>query len=397
MREHDDIARPVAMLDSEMMSGRGQRETTLAALYGTLHITNRLDMLRWPVGFQNLLVGYQETLPEAILAPNEPGRDLARENLIAYCHDDRAARSKREAKAEAAPATLIDWSPMAKQLRSDCLAIIKASRGDRIDLVPGKLRMLSSIEKLALAQLLLRGMEPCPTDIGDREREESVLGMQIYVGFVDTYNLVKHILSGRARSQGMRFVDLFAERSATIALDHNTVSESLWFVLYQDARMIRLKTQETQFTSRMEVGSLLAYGLGEKDRNRPRLGVVSRLYRPNATSAIIDIDRLAKYAEPVTVKITEPDRAGDEVMHALLIHDPQRGWNLLFPPQYSLADTLPVAMDFRGRAFQFQLGGLRYVTAGFYLFGIPLDTESLGLDAIPSYPKPEPESTEAEF
>jgi hypothetical protein len=111
--------------------------------------------------------------------------------------------------------------------------------------------------------------------------------------------------------------------------------------------------------------------------------------RPNSTYVIIDLERLAKYAEPATVVPMERGEATkDEVMHALLMFDPDLGCNLLFSPKANIMDKTKVSMKFRGKDYNFDMGALKYVTSGFYLFAVPLTMSQLGMEAPPQFPEP---------
>jgi hypothetical protein len=329
--------------------------------------------------------GYLSAFPDAAAIVADNGEAPSRNQLVTYCNDDLPAQPRRSYRNEGQRAILIDWSPLAQRLRSDSLNILTASRTGQAEHVPKKLQLLSNVERLAFAHLALRGMEAPPVDNSHLERAQEVPNLHIYVGFKDVHQLAGYMLSNKSgHGREKRFVDLFAERSAMIAEDHTTETESLWHVLHQDNRQIRLHTHESRFTKRMMVGSLLAYGTGEQDIQRPRLCVVRRIIRQGASQVSIDLDRLAKYAEPVTVTTENcPD-----TMHALLIHDVKLGWNLLFPPQYNLTDSVPVGLNFRGNTISFELGVLRYVTAGFYSFSIPLNNSDLGLAEVPCYHGP---------
>lgn len=389
MRAYDEVDTELATLDSELPSGHGERKTTLTTVYVAIQLISRLDMPSWPTTFQTLMSGYLNAFPEAAVLASDNGEAPSRYQLVTYCNDDLPAQPRRSYRNEGLRAILIDWSPLAQRLRSDSLNILTASRTGATEHVPKKLQLLSNVERLAFSHLALRGMEAPPLDNSHLESAQAVPNLHIYAGFKDVYQLAGHMLSSKSGlGREKRFVDLFAERSAMIAEDHTTENESLWHVLHQDNRQIRLRTQESRFTKRMMVGSLLAYGTGEQDIKRPRLCVVSRIIRQNNSQVTIDLDRLAKYAEPVTVRAeNHPD-----VMHALLIHDIKLGWNLLFPPQYNLTDSVPVNLIFRGKAIPFELGVLRYVTAEFYSFSVPLSTTDLGLEEVPSYPGQSPES-----
>jgi hypothetical protein len=187
-------------------------------------------------------------------------------------------------------------------------------------------------------------------------------------------------------------VDKLAKRSALLAEDHVATTESVWFMLYHDSKMIRLRTQETQFTTPMEVGALLSYGMGEEAVNSPRLAAVSRIYRPSAKTVVIDLFRLARYAEPVAIfpKSDLGEAARDEKGYAaLLMHDELiGGWCLAFPPQGILLAVKEMTLKRGDKSYDLTLAGLRNVTADFYVFSTSLTTEQLGMEGKPEYPVP---------
>ncbi len=388
LRQHDDVEAPVPLLEGDVYDSHKGRTTSVAEVFKALHITGHLDMLHWPIAFQAMLVGYLEGLMDTIVLLDDHGGPMHKELLSIQCHQSGPGSAQRMENPDSLPVVLMDWQALAKHIRSDCLAIVRASRGNDQQKVPRKLVLLSSIERLALAQLLLNSLNRPAPDDGSMDRDEKVLDMQIYVGFREVYLLIQHILSGRADSHGKRFIDHFAERSAMIAEDHTSEQQSLWYVLRQTNTMIRLKTQETEFSTALEVGSLVAYELGARDRHRPRLAVVRRIYRPSTAYVILDLERLAKYAEPVVVTALNGDQPEGDPMAAMLKFDPDHGCSLLFSPKYSVMDKTRVKMSFRGRDHVFTLGGLKFVTTGFYLFSVPLGMTALGLDAPPVFPEP---------
>lgn len=394
MRTYDDVDAPIAILESDIYAMHAGRVTSLGAVYASLQLTARLDMLRWPVAFQSLLVGYLDSTIDLVSIRDDDGGPLASGHLLSYCHDEQPAmlhrREPDEVPADAPTALLIDWSRLMARVRSDCAALMQASRSGNPGAAPIKLRLLSSLESLALAQMLLTSMQRPDAAEALHERAERIHGLHVYVSFREVYLLIGHILSKPGEAPSMRFIDHFAERSAMIARDHTTEAESLWYVLGQNASLIRLKTEESEFTTAMSVGDLVSYALNEADKHRPRLAVVKRLYRPSPGNVVIDLGRLAKYAEPVVVVPAGQDRthAKADVMYALLMFDPVMGCNLLISPKANVMDKSEVVMTFRGRAYPLTLGNLKYVTRGFYLFHMPVRMSALGLDAPPEYPEP---------
>lgn len=388
MRAYDDVDAPVPPLEAELLPAHAGRLTTLKANFAAIHMTGRLDMLHWPVPFQSLLVGYLDGAMDLVSVIDDHREALGKEQMLVYCHDETLGGVQRQKGPQRPAVVLIDWSALAARLRDDCVNIVKSSRNNQTGMTPKKFLLLSNIDRLAMAQQLLSSMQTFEHAETSDEREQAVTGMQIYVDFREVYLLCGHIISGRAGTMGKRFIDHFAERSSMIADGQGGDPETLWYVLRQTKTLIRLKTKETIYSTAMEVGSLVAYGLGEQDKHRPRLAVVRRIYRPNSTYVIIDLERLAKYAEPVTLAPTVHGKPVDEVMHGMLVFDPDLGVNLLLSPKANIMDKTTVQMTFRGKAYDFVMSNLKYVTGGFYLFGMPLSMSQLGLDAPPQFPDP---------
>lgn len=387
MRAYGEVESDLPVLESDIYPGHAGRVTSISRVFLALNMTGRLDMLQWPVHLQTVFVGYLESQLENTAIMEGQNAELDKTRLISWCGSSTFASSQRSSRCDNQNSVVIDYREMDRRMRRDCDQILHAHENSASAHGPKKLQSLSGLERLAMSHLLIRSL-----DVGfidpSRQREEPILGMQMYVTFKDVYHYIFHILSGKVHSQGKRLEDHFAERSAVIAEDHTTEHRSLWFVLLHNHRMIRLKTQETDFTTQLEIGSLVAYELGEQDKYRPRLASVKRLYRPDDASVIIDMDRLAKYAEPVSIEVIEPMPANPEKIGALLIHDPDIGWNLLFSSNKTISEACAVRMLFRNYPIEFKVGKLKQATTGFYLFDVPLDLAQLGLDEPPVFPMP---------
>jgi hypothetical protein len=142
----------------------------------------------------------------------------------------------------------------------------------------------------------------------------------------------------------------------------------------------------------MGVGALLSYGTGEEAINSPRLAAVTRIYRPSAKTVVIDLLRLARYAEPAAIfpknDLGEVDGA-EKGYAALLLHDELiGGWCLAFQPQGILLSARGITLKRGDKTYDLTLGGLRNVTTDFYVFATPLTTEQLGMAGKPEYPVP---------
>jgi hypothetical protein len=186
-----------------------------------------------------------------------------------------------------------------------------------------------------------------------------------------------------------RLEDLLSRRSSLIAESHATTKESVWTLLYQDDKMMRLSTLETSFTTAMSIGSVFACGLGA-NVNRPSLAVVSRIFRPEPKRVVIDVDRLASYAEPVILTINAA--AGQTLQAhqkkaALLVYDhnvPDQ-WGLMFAPQDIAMGVDQFVLHCRNQVLPVQLVAMRNATNDFYLFSTTLTSAQLGITGEPDY------------
>jgi hypothetical protein len=252
---------------------------------------------------------------------------------------------------------------------------------------------LPEAEHFVISEQLVSGLENASDEVIE-EKEQQVADLRIFVGFPEVYNLLQH-KHGRFCLEE-RMEDVLAKRSALIAEDDAAIEKSMWSLLHQNAKMARLSTQETVFTTPMGIGSLFAYGLGE-DINRPGFAVVSRIFRPSHKRVVIDLHRIASYAEPVMmlVNAAEPS-VSNPAKPAMLVYDPQGAgeWGLMFPPR----DILPgidKLLIFRNRKpLDVNLRAMRNATTDFYLFATSLTSRQLGIEGQPDYQTPPTQKTQ---
>ena len=266
--------------------------------------------------------------------------------------------------------------------------LVASKRDRKPDLMPVRFFRIQEIERYVVSDLLTKAyFGNDMTVVPEQEREAADL--RVYVGFQAVFSLLRNTFN---RGDSERLVDKLAKRSALLAEDHVATVESVWFILHHDSKMIRLRTQETQFTTSMGVGALLSYGMGEEAVNSPRLAVVSRIYRPSAKAVVIDLFRLSRYAEPAAIfpKSDLGEVAGTEKGYAaLLLHDELiGGWCLAFPPQGILLAARELTLKRGDKSYDLTLGGLRNVSTDFYVFATSLTTEQLGMEGKPEYPAP---------
>jgi hypothetical protein len=194
--------------------------------------------------------------------------------------------------------------------------------------------------------------------------------MRIFIGFSSVYRLLQNIHMGKY-GVGTRLDDVLAKRSAVFADDDVATVESVWFLQYEDKDILRLKTQESKFTTSMRIGMMAAYGVGNDGIAKPRFGVIARIFRPSPQIVIVDIVKHGDYVEPVVVSqdaaaLDSKEHTG--VLGAIIVKSAQGETKLLLPPLSTLREQAALTMKRLKSREAINLGKLQTVTRDFFLF-----------------------------
>lgn len=379
---YEDVEQPLPTLRRELELGKTHADVSLSEQYACLQMTARFDMLRWPAHLQWIVVNYLQGVEHAVQVRTDavngkPGRN----ELIVYCYGSQPA-SAQPLSNPPGPVMILDCSNLNGAIRKDCMGLMQA--GQAGSTIPPRFARLPGAEHFVISEQLLRGLENIAED-GCIEKETRVEDLRIFVGFPEVFAMLRH-KQGRYAGED-RLADVLAKRSALIAEDHIATEKSMWTLLFQNEKMIRLSTQETSFTTAMSIGSLLAYGVGE-DIARPSLAVVSRIFRPSSKQVVIDMYSIAHYAEAVTMTVNATEQSGmSQLKPALLVYG-KKGWGLMFPPRDILPGFDKIAMQRNGQQFEIKLESRCNATTDFYLFSTPALADQLGITGEPDYPTP---------
>ncbi len=390
MNCYENVTQPLPTLSRDSGTEGKAREVSLRQQYGLLQTVAKFDMLRWPTHLQWVIASYFHSVSNALqLKIDEGNCKLGRNVFISYCYDSYPAHGSR-LESPQGKSLILDFNGLAEAIRKDCMGLFQAKKHNNPYLMPPRFARLPETEHFVISDQLVRGLENV-TDGTELEKEQKVADFRIFVGFPEVFNLLHH-QQGRFGAED-RLADVLAKRSALIAEDHDATEKSIWSLLFQNEKMLRLSTQETEFTTPMSIGSLLAYGLGE-DINRPSFAVVSRIFRPSHKRVIIDLQRIASYAEPVLIGVTT---SAEPAKPALLMYDLQRlgGWGLLFPPRDILPGIDKLTLSRNRSTMEVELINMRNATTDFYLFSTSLTSEQLGIVGQPDYPVPPVKKTHA--
>lgn len=403
MRAYESTDLPLPTLAALAGLAGAVRECALNQLYGSIQAFRLFDYSAWPEVGQSYIDSYSAGVDQAIrILPYDGYSPIsARDILLTACYQDSPpARSLPRGLTpdELGPSVIIDYRNLAQTVRYD-FAELSRSRAERNPMtMPRRLAALEPVYQTAVGYLLARNLRP-PEEwenpgTGRRDHRD----LRIYVGLQEVRaHLVTIFANDERLHQARELSNIFSRRSAVIGADDSATRESLWYVMNEDDQHLRIQTQETQFTHRMFIGNLLAYGFGHDGAFEPRLGKVNRIFRPDPGTVIIDIDYLARFAMPITLHQRNPARAnpaGGNVEERLgivgtpllsvLIEHPQRGWGVITPPQDAFWEQTPVAMASGRRVGLDDLGEAADVTPEFCWFAL---RRSPFPDLEPVYPE----------
>lgn len=387
MHLYEDTSAPIESLGKLLNLNASYHYSSLQDVFFTIQLFGLLDIMSWPTHLQGFLRNYIIAIPGPVrIKPDDGKTPLDRNSFIVECHGKGAMRRERSTPR---PALILDCGVFLDAVRRDCMNLVACKRDRKPDLMPVRFFRIADIERYVVSDLLTKDFFGGSKTVVP-ENEQKAADLRVYVGFKAVFSLLRNTFN---RGDSERLVDKLAKRSALLAEDHVATAESVWFLLYQDDKMIRLRTQETQFTTPMAVGELISYGMGDEAVNSPRLAVVSRIYRPTAKMVVIDLLRLSRYAEPAAVFLKGDlgEIAGAEKGYpALLLHDDLiGGWCLAFQPQGILFTVKELTIKRGDKSHDLTLGGLRNVTTDFYVFVTSLTSEQLGVQGKPEYPVPQ--------
>jgi hypothetical protein len=135
-----------------------------------------------------------------------------------------------------------------------------------------------------------------------KEEREYILGQKIlyvYNGFMSVYKLLvdlatekKNETPGLTSDNALR--DALAGRSALIAADLQDNEFGQWFVVDKSEGGVHIKTRESEFTTALFIGQVVAFAYSREELAKPALGYVVRLRRSISKEIEVTIRILSK-------------------------------------------------------------------------------------------------------
>lgn len=385
MREYETVDFPLAQLSSRTDRQARRNSRTLADLYGAIQTFSLMDPFAWPTEQQSFINRYQDALDQPVsIHPADSG--LSQDCRISYADGPGPATPTTDTSKKG-PSSIINFHVLAQSIRNDYRDLINAREQRNPFLVPRAFTPFQDAMRLSIGSLMRNSIDQPHAQQEVAQLTGELCDLWLHVGFRNIYLQSRALFSDSGQLRDSRkLADTLAQRSAVFGEDHTAATESQWFVIRQDQHHLLLKTQETGYTTRMVVGSPVAYGVGDKDLQQPRLGWISRIQRPEKGVVIVEMQRLASFAQALSLESVMEEQATSskpKPTAGLLVHDKRFAWGLLLPKNNPFWENSRVELLQGKRRARLKLGKVRYVSAQFYLFKIAHGAERL---AAPVYP-----------
>lgn len=404
--EDMDEARPALsclQLQLDRQSGEivrtAQAVTTLRQMFLAIHLCGLMDTNTLSSSKMHIVeVQLNHSLDAVRIVPDDT-RPLAPGRVLVYCIQDRPAfferqdekaqmvlsqgeelfrtqYRRRDAIPRTLPALQIDVTPLLAALTAErerlaeCFSSTDGSGNAAMITDQNDMARLVVVDAMCDRLHLKRRMQP----------REYVIGQQIlyvYNGFMSAYKLLvdmaeedEDLRAELAVDNELR--DTLAGRSALIAADVKASELGQWFVLDHSAGGVHVKTHESQFTTAMFIGQVLACGFSRGELRQPRLGYVTRMNRGEEGSIEVSICILSSRAEASAVQsrfLSQNDMALPAILlkeHAEMEESDQ--WHLMLHQSHRLASGTPVQIDSGGRQHDYEIGELLEIQREFVIY-----------------------------
>ncbi len=330
---------------------------SLGQLYLLVQLKGLLDATSWPLDQALRLDAYLAPLLGRLRVVAHDGGAVPQYHVAVEPHQARPPRLRWRQRPPAG-ALLLDLRPLLAQVKADqrILAgeeVARRSSPALEGLSPGERQAF-----LAQLQHLLLPRER----LARRQRIYGLRYARLYVGFEDVHRLYRDLATGAEHDRA--FWDRLAAYSQAVAEDEDPAA-ARWVVADEGTGGMQLRIQESRYSTPLQVGRLVAYGLCEDPPQQVRLGRVVRLERAGEREVEIAIARLP--GEVQAVAVVGPDGAE---LPALLLEGTAGGHRLLADTDHPLVPGHHLRLRPWGGGPERHgtLGGPRLGTQDFTLF-----------------------------
>ena len=288
------------------LSRRAPQNISLHQLFVSIQLYGLMDTNTISSTKMHIVDAQLSRVLSSLRAVSDDGSPLATGQVIVYGNQNRPPLFEREdEKAEAAlaqqrllaaeehgtgneqqlpVAVRIDLLPLEESLRKEHERLYRlfdsSDEDDRSRMVADSqdLTRLLTVDTMCDKLQMKRRQHPRRYALGKKI-------LYVYTGFMPVYQLLVEAAVGDdegaapAGDEDHQLRDALAERSALISTDRESSTAGQWFVMDISAGGVLIKTRESQFTTALFIGQLVAFGYSREELKSPILGYVARFLR----------------------------------------------------------------------------------------------------------------------
>lgn len=362
--DHADIEKEFKLLGtaSRWVKSKGAASHRLPScsikkLYFSIQLFGVLDITTWPVWLFQVSDQYLEFVDDALCIIPDHGQEVAAGWLITAINYNRAASFKR-LEVMRSPSIIIDYSNLYNYLVVEHESLTKKRMLDDYDesQLSEPLKNIHKYDRIPVLETILLSLR-------ERERHNKrhaaidSESFRIYFGFDESYRLLSDMAqTDKKQLREMRdFIDTLAGKSSMV-LDDQQTSMRGWEMINFSTGGLLLGTEESDFTSPIEMGQVVAFTPSNQEK-QPLLGCVTRVQRSRYRNVEIAIFRLSTHAEAALVIQTGKDST--KGLPVILMRDMDEKWKILVPNQYNFVSGTPLQIiRADGKRIPARLGGL---------------------------------------
>ena len=345
-------------------------ESDARRLYLSLQLFGVLDVTTWPTHLFHVPHAYIDSLKPGIKLTGDDGQPVREGHLLTWLENDGSPRFDRPENIKG-PTIQLDYTQYYNRLVKDYEAIASMKFIDTYD--PRKLSVplqrLNEADRVPALQMMLASLRKRQR----KTRRHALFKdnvVRVYFGMGEVLRLLTDLRRKDSEfvKQSREFTDSLAQYSSLLAMGEKRGASNQWQILNFSAGGILISTMETDFSTPVALGQLIAF-IPNEDQNQPSLGFVCRLNRPQERVVEVGVTRLANYVEVLLVEGVGKSEESNYIP-AMLIQDRADNWQLITQPNDKLKPGMPIKLLRSGTKAPARLGDVYLTKKEFTIFDL---------------------------
>lgn len=329
---------------SDVLKRNKARSSSIRKLYASIQFFGLLDLSTWPVKLFHVPELYLEHIDDAISWKEDDKQPLVAGTLITCLNSETPPLFKRRNKMPG-PCIIINYAKLYNALVKDHEELAKMEFIKRFESakLSKPLLALDAEDRIPVLEMILLSLK-------ERERQQKrhavfeAENLRVYFGYKEVSSLMTDLLDPDIKRvmEQREFIDTLAQQSALLASDDRKHMSSSWRMMNFSAGGMLIGTEETAFSSPIQIGQMVAVSQSDNVKKQT-IGYVCRIIRPHDNRIEVGITRISNYAEAAVIQ-TQQEVEKNTGRPSLLMHDDEGRWLLAVSHKSDLVSGMPLKL-----------------------------------------------------